>query len=206
MYKNICLPPVPPEERENMWLVEADNPYGLEKKTKKKKRRRKKEIRPMEETRGMDIYAPRTSTAVPRLPKLPAKPGLVTRCRDPQEVEEVLPGSYREYRRWPPLQGSLYHTENMDDCHGYRRYAHTNLMSHPYSADEFPIAEQSNVQFIPQPKRDGTFQHSSGNPHLYNMGNGQRTDRTQTRRAGIPPMHSRANLMDAELMDTDSDF
>ncbi|XP_073508628.1 protein smoothened [Phyllobates terribilis] len=199
--------PVPPEERENMWLVEADNPYGLEKKTKKKKRRRKKEIRPVEETRGMESYPPRTSTAVPRLPKLPAQPGLVTRSREPQEIEKVLPGSYREFRRWPPLQGSLYHVENIDDDrHGYRRYAHTNLMSHPYSVDEFPIPEHSNVHFIPQPKHDGKFQYSNGNPHPYNMGNGHHTDRTQTRRAGIPPMHSRANLMDAELMDTDSDF
>ncbi|XP_044135899.1 smoothened homolog [Bufo gargarizans] len=199
--------PVPPEERENMWLVEADNPYGLEKKTKKKKRRRKKEIRPMEESRGMESYRHRISTAVPRLPKLPAKPGLVTRSREPQEIEDALPGSCREYQRWPPLQGSLYHVETRDDRHGYRSYTHTNLMSHPYSADEFPIAEQSNVQFIPQPKCDGTFQHSNGNPQLYNMGNvGHRTERTQTRRAGFPPMHSRANLMDAELMDTDSDF
>ncbi|XP_073435305.1 protein smoothened [Dendrobates tinctorius] len=198
--------PVPPEERENMWLVDGDNTYGLEKKTKKKKRRRKKEIRPVEETRGMDSYPPRTSTAVPRLPKLPVKPGLVTRSREPQEIEEVLPGSYREFRRWPPLQGSLYHVENIDDHHGYRRYAHTNLMSHPYSVDEFPLPEHSNVHFIPQPKRDGTFQYSNGIPHPCNMGNGHHTDRPHTRKAGIPPMHSRANLMDAELMDTDSDF
>ncbi|XP_063782790.1 protein smoothened isoform X2 [Pseudophryne corroboree] len=193
--------PVPPEERENMWLADANNPYGLEKKTAKKKKRRKKEVRPMEESRGINSYALRASTAVPRLPKLPTKPGLVTRAKEPQDLDDALPGSYRECMRWPPLQGSLYYAENMDDHLGYRRYTHSNLMS-PYSTDELPIPGQSSV---PQPKHDGVFQYSNGNNQRYSMRHGP-CDRTEVKRPGFPPMHSRANLMDAELMDTDSDF
>ncbi|XP_018421483.1 PREDICTED: smoothened homolog [Nanorana parkeri] len=198
--------PVPPEERENVWLVEADNHYGLEKKTKKKKRRRKKEIRLVDERKGIENYNARASTAVPRLPKLPVKPNLVTRAVEPQEFEQALPGSYREYRRWPPITGGLYHMDNMDDHLGYKKYTHTNCISHPYSTDELPIAQQSGVQFIPHPRRDGIFQYSNGNLPSYATRHGPCNDRTQTRRAEIPPMHSRANLMDAELMDTDSDF
>ncbi|KAM5172055.1 protein smoothened [Mantella aurantiaca] len=196
--------PVPPEER--LWLVEADNPYGLEKKSKKKKRRKKKEVRPLDESRVLENYKTRAATAVPRLPKLPAKPGLVTRAAEPQEMEDALPGSYREYRRWPPLHGGSYHMENMDDHLGYKKYTHANFISHPYAADEMPIAQHSGAQFIPHPRRDGVFQYANGNLPSYSTRHGPCNDRTQTRRAEIPPMHSRANLMDAELMDTDSDF
>ncbi|XP_072257996.1 protein smoothened [Pyxicephalus adspersus] len=197
--------PVPPEEREHMWLVEPDNPYGLEKRSKKKKRRKKKEIRPLDECKVIENYT-RATTAVPRLPKLPVKKGLVTRTVEPLEIEETLPGSYREYRRWPPHNGGLYHAENMDDQLGYKKYTPANYMSHPYSTDELPVAQRSGVQFIPHPRRDGVFQYSNGNLPPFSTRHGPCNDRTQTRRAEIPPMHSRANLMDAELMDTDSDF
>lgn len=189
--------PVPPEERENLWLVDADNPYGLEKKTKKKRKRKKKEVKPVDESKGNGNYNKRASTAVPRLPKLPVKPGLVTRTVKPREFEEALPGSYREYRGWPPLNGGLYHAENMDDHLGYKQYTHANFISHPFSTDELPI---------PHPRRDGVFQYSNGNLPPYSTRHGPCNDRTQTRRTENPPMHSRANLMDAELMDTDSDF
>ncbi|XP_068128728.1 protein smoothened [Hyperolius riggenbachi] len=198
--------PVPPEEREAMWLAEADNPYGLEKKIKKKKRRKKKEVRPIDENTGMKNYPVRASTAVPRLPKLPVKPGLVTRTVELQESEEALPGSCREYRRWPPLNGGLYQVGNMDDHLGYKRYTHTNHISHPYAPDELPLAEQSGAQYMPYPRRDGVFQYSNGNLPSYSIRHGHCNERTQSRRVEIPPIHSRANLMDAELMDTDSDF
>lgn len=208
--KNILFvslfPAVPPEERENYWLVDADNPYGLEKKSKKKRKRKKKEVRPLNESKGIEKYNKRASTAVPRLPKLPVKPGLVTRTVKPQEFEEALPGSYREYRRWPPFNEGLYHAENMDDHLGYKQYTHASFISHPFSTDELPIAQHSGVQCIPHPRRDGVFQYSNGNLPSYSTRHGPCNDRTQTRRSEIPPMHSRANLMDAELMDTDSDF
>ncbi|KAM9311774.1 protein smoothened [Gastrophryne carolinensis] len=192
--------PVPPEERENIWLIDGDNPYGLEKKTKKKKRRKRKEIRPVEDGKGVENYSARASTAVPRLPKLPAKSGLVTRTAEPQDFEETLPGLYREYRRWPPLN-------HVDDHCGYKRYTHTSFISHPFATEGLPLTEQnSGGQFIPHPRRDGIFQYANGNIPSYSMRQGLCNDRTQTKGAELPPMHSRANLMDAELMDTDSDF
>ncbi|KAM8973029.1 protein smoothened [Pelodytes ibericus] len=195
--------PVPPEDRDNMWLVDGDIPYGQEKRmTKKKKRRRKKEIRPLEETkRGIDNYCARASTAVPRLPKLPVKTGLVTKAREPHEMEETLPGSYREYTRWPPNQGKLYLGDNNP---GYRQYTHRNTTTHPYATDETP--DQSSVRFIPPLRRDGVFQYSNGTSHAHHMGYASHSGRTQTRRAAVPPIYSTAHLMDAELMDTDSDF
>ncbi|XP_063304391.1 protein smoothened [Pelobates fuscus] len=197
--------PVPPEERESMWLVEGDVAHRLEKKMmKKKKRRRKKEIRPVEETRGIGNLSARGSTAVPRLPKLPAKPGLISKAREAPDMEEALPGLYREYRRWPPIQGNLYLGENMDNNVGYRRYHHSNAISHPYATDETP--DQSSIRFIPPPRRDGVFQYANRTPQSHHVGPTTHNVRTQSRRTVGPPKNSRANLMDAELMDTDSDF
>uniref|UniRef100_A0A8C5R5I9 Protein smoothened n=1 Tax=Leptobrachium leishanense TaxID=445787 RepID=A0A8C5R5I9_9ANUR len=196
--------PVPPEDRENVWLVEGDIKHALEKKMKKKKKRRKKEIRPLEETRGMDTFPARAGTAVPRLPKLPVKTGLISKERAPPEMEQALPGSYKEYMRWPPIQENSYVGEISDKNLGYRRYHHSIAITHSYATDE--TSEQSKIRFIPPPRRDGVFHYSNGSSQSHNMKPATSNLRTQSRRAGVPPIHSRANLMDAELMDTDSDF
>ncbi|XP_053319493.1 smoothened homolog [Spea bombifrons] len=196
--------PVPPEDREDVWLVEGDFSQRLEKKTKKKKKRRKKDIRPLEEPGLIDNFPARVPTAVPRLPKLPVNNGLVTKARAHREMEETLPGSYREYRRWPPIQESLYPGQNMDNNFGSRRCSQNNPISHPYATDETP--DHSNIRFIPPPRRDGMFQYSNGAALPHQTGHACHSGRTQTRRAGAAPIHSRSNLMDAELMDTDSDF
>ncbi|XP_053572338.1 smoothened homolog [Bombina bombina] len=196
--------PVPPEEREKMmWIMDSDIPQRLEKKAGKKKKKRKKEIRPLEEVAGMEHFPGRVSSGVPRLPKLPGKPCLVTKSKHPQELEEALP---RPYKKWPPLQGSVYSEEVMDGSLEYRKYPNNNVMSHPYSPDETQYADQSTVRFIPPPRHDGAFHYANRNPNTQIMGHTSYGARTQTRRAGVAPMHSRANLMDAELMDTDSDF
>ncbi|KAE8616817.1 hypothetical protein XENTR_v10008894 [Xenopus tropicalis] len=198
--------PVPPEEREQ-WLIEGDLPQGMVKKmSKKKRRRKKKEIQPLEENTGMDHFHSRANTAVPRLPKLPLKTGLVTRSKDPQEIDETLPGSYREFKRLPNRQEKLYPVESVNNNLGYTRYPQSNMMSHPFAADKMPHTDQSRVTYFPVPKHDGVFQYSNSNSYSNHMDLTSYSGRTQARRAGIPPMHSRANLMDAELMDTDSDF
>ncbi|KAM4678643.1 protein smoothened [Discoglossus pictus] len=195
--------PVPPEERDNMWLVDGDYPLALDRRAgkKKKKKRRKKEVRPVEEVPDMDLFPGRVNTAVPRLPKLPGKTSLVTRPRQPQEQEEDLPGLYN---KWSPHQGSLYPQDHVDEHLGYRRYSHNNVTCHPFSTDETP--QPSRVRFIPPPRRDGVFRHSNGYPNPHLVGHASNSARTQARRAGVAPMHSRANLMDTELMDADSDF
>ncbi|KAG8440101.1 hypothetical protein GDO86_006042 [Hymenochirus boettgeri] len=199
--------PVPPEEREVMWLVEGEMSRAMAKKTaKKKKRRKKKEVQPLEATAGLDHIPSMATTAVPRLPKLPAKTGLVAKFRQPPEIEETLPGSYREFRRLPNIQEKLYPAESTNNHRGYKRYSHTDKMSHPYSTDELPFADQSQVLYIPPPKSNVEFQYSNRNSYSHCLDHTTYGARTQSRRAGIPPMHSRANLMDAELMDMDSDF
>ncbi len=67
----------PPEERNRLWMVEAEiSPEMI--KRKKKKKKRKKEVRPAEEAVDPQAYCQREfgRSSVPRLPKLPCHPSL----------------------------------------------------------------------------------------------------------------------------------
>uniref|UniRef100_A0A674EPL9 Protein smoothened n=1 Tax=Salmo trutta TaxID=8032 RepID=A0A674EPL9_SALTR len=132
-------PVPPPEERNKLWMVEAEISPEMMMKRKKKRKKRKKEARPLEELAEHQGYRRREfgTSSVPRLPKLPGHRSLVANLRQHQEeAEDVLPGSYPEFRP-----------------------------SHP----------------LPNQERYGGA-----------LGWGQ--------------IHSRTNLMEAELMDADSDF
>uniref|UniRef100_A0AAQ5YH69 Protein smoothened n=1 Tax=Amphiprion ocellaris TaxID=80972 RepID=A0AAQ5YH69_AMPOC len=131
-------PVPPPEERNRLWMVEAEiSPEMI--KRKKKKKKRKKEVRPVEEVADHQAYRQREfgRSSVPRLPKLPCHPSL---------VEEVLRSGYSRSLLSNPL--------NLNDC----------------------------------PEDLGLARVPAG------------------RRVGYGPIHSRTNLMEAELMDADSDF
>lgn len=143
------LPPVPPEEHANRWLVEAEISPELEKRLgrKKKRRKRKKEVCPL----GPPVE-PRHPTpgpaqgpapsSVPRLPQLPHHKCL------------VAAGA------WGAGESS--------------RQGAWTLVSNP---------------FCPEPTAPAAP-----------------TTWTQGRRQGLGPIHSRTNLMEAELLDADSDF
>ncbi|NXL67951.1 SMO protein, partial [Chordeiles acutipennis] len=185
----IPCPTVPPEERANLWVVEADVSPELQKRNgrKKKRRKKKKEVFPDPERCLGGPTAPLAPSTVPRLPRLPPQPCLVAFAPD------VLPGL-------PPVQPEATFTGGPWDNH--RRANVFHLISNPFCPESGCPEEES-----PGPS-SGYRQHNGGplwppNPGTLPRGGGTRT---QGRRAGLAPIHSRTNLVDAELLDADSDF
>lgn len=176
-------------------MVEAEiSPELLKKKRRKKKK--KKEARqqdPMVEAPGGRCRAEGGFSTVPRLPKLLGNRSLVGSAQD-QEREEVLPGSFPEYRSYP-----LPYQERYGDL-GHRMLFDTTGPSNP--------SERGGVHFsrLPQQQK-GEFCHTGEvGPAAVGPRRGVYMPRTRGRRAELVPIHSRTNLMDAELMDADSDF
>ncbi|NXE44351.1 SMO protein, partial [Ptilorrhoa leucosticta] len=179
-------PPVPPEERANLWVVEADVSPELHKRSgrKKKRRKKKKEVNPDPERCPGGSAALAAPSAVPRLPRLPPRPCLVAFAPD------VL----------PPVQPDAAFPGGPWD--GRRRADVLHLISNPFCPESGAPDEES-----PGPGA-GRWQHNGGPLWPPNGGPLPRPGgpRTQGRRAGLAPIHSRTNLVEAELLDPDSDF
>uniref|UniRef100_A0A8C2DY12 Protein smoothened n=1 Tax=Cyprinus carpio TaxID=7962 RepID=A0A8C2DY12_CYPCA len=143
-------PVPPPEERNKLWMVEAEISPEMMKRKKKKKRR--KEIRPTGPAadEGNPAYHRREfgPSSVPRLPKLPGHRSLVANLWDMQDDL----GSFQQ-SSWQP--------------NGVFRYL----------GQEASAMDAGRTAVVP--RADG--------------------------RRGVP-IHSRTNLMEAELLDADSDF
>ncbi|XP_077626919.1 protein smoothened isoform X2 [Crocuta crocuta] len=146
--------PVPPEEKANLWLVEAEISPELEKRLgrKKKRRKRKKEVCPLVPPPELHHPAPApVASAVPRLPQLPRQKCLVA-------AGAWGAGESCRQRAW-------------------------TLVSNPFCPEPSPLQDP----FLPSaPVPTAAW--------------------TQGCRQGLGPIHSRTNLMEAELMDADSDF
>ncbi|NWR39686.1 SMO protein, partial [Tachuris rubrigastra] len=172
-------PAVPPEERANLWIVEADISPELQKRSsrKKKRRKKKKEVDPGPERCLGGSTAPLAPSTVPRLPRLPPQPCLVAFAPD------VLPGL-------PPGRPDAAFSGVPWD--GHRRANVFHLISNPFCPESGSLEEES----------PGRWQHNGGPLWAPNPG----APRTQGRRAGLAPIHSQTNLVDAELLDADSDF
>lgn len=179
-------PPVPPEERANLWLVEADVSPELQKRggRKKKRRKKKKEVTPDPERCLGGPAALSAPSTVPRLPRLPPQPCLVAFA--PDVVPPVQPDA--------PLPGGPWG--------GGRRANVFHVISNPFCPESGAAGGES--------PGTGRWQHNGGPlwppkarpgplPH-------PGVPRTQGRRAGLAPIHSRTNLVDAELLEPDSDF
>ncbi|NWT46798.1 SMO protein, partial [Chroicocephalus maculipennis] len=171
--------------RANLWVVEADVSPELQKRSarKKKRRKKKKEVCPDPERCLGGPAAPLAPSAVPRLPRLPPQPCLVAFAPD------VLPG----------LQPEAAFAGGPWD--GRRRANVFHLISNPF------CPERGSPEESPGPS-SGHRQHNGGplwppDPGTLPRGGGPRT---QGQRAGLAPIHSRTNLVDAELLDADSDF
>ncbi|CAN0019398.1 unnamed protein product [Bubo scandiacus] len=184
--------PVPPEERANLWLVEADVSPDLQKRNsrKKKRRKKKKEVCPSPERCLGGSTAPLAPSTVPRLPRLPPQPCLVAFAPD------ILPGL-------PPGQPEAAFAGGPWD--GRRRANVFHLVTNPFCPESGSPEEEEES---PGPS-SGRRQHNGGphwppNPGPLPRGGGGA--RTQSRRAGLAPIHSWTNLVDAELLDADSDF
>ncbi|XP_063997627.1 protein smoothened [Pogoniulus pusillus] len=181
--------PVPPEERTNLWVVEADVSPELQKHSGRKKKRRKKkkeEVCPdPERCLGRSAAAPAPS-AVPRLPRLPPQPCLVAFAPD------AIPGLPPE----AAFSGGPWG--------GHRRANVFHLVSNPFCPENgSPEEESPGPSNRPQQCNGGLLWPPNHGPLPYGGGGGSRT---QARRAGLAPIHSRTNLMDTELLDADSDF
>ncbi|XP_062374032.1 protein smoothened [Sardina pilchardus] len=217
-------PVPPPEERNKLWMVEAQiSPEMM--KRKKKKKKRKKEVRPARQEE--DSVAPPTeyrrrefgASAVPRLPKLPGHRFLVASLweqqRQQREEENVLPGSFPEPRPSCPLP-------YQDRCSGglgglgyaapSPRYSQGGfkLISNPLPLQDRQREELSLFRSPPSWPQNGAFRHA-GEVEPVAVGSGRTTTHqepraAQGRRTAAAPIHSRTNLMDAELLDADSDF
>ena len=211
----------PPEERNKLWMVEAQiSPEMMKRKKKKKKeRKRKKEVRP---ARPEEDSVPPTEyrrrefgpSAVPRLPKLPGHRFLVASLWEQQkqqqrEEENVLPGSFPEPRPSCPLSyqerytglGYVPSSQRCSNQGGFK------LISNPLSLQDRQREELSHFRSPPSWPQNGVFRHS-GEVEPMAAGSGRTTQepRVQGRRTAVAPIHSRTNLMDAELLDADSDF
>ncbi|KAG7455832.1 hypothetical protein MATL_G00245320 [Megalops atlanticus] len=201
--------PVPPDDRKSqLWMVEAEiSPEMLKKKRKKK--RRKKEVRPLEAAEEPQEQGQRRDCApssVPRLPKLPFHRSLVA-----QHQEDLLPGSFPEFPPSHPPPYQERYAGLVAPSSGHRR--HTGL--HP-DADPLSLSDRQpdgrglrggGLACAPPRQHNGVFRHSGEvEPAAGGSGRVPYMPRTHGRRAGLAPIHSRTNLMDAELMDADSDF
>lgn len=184
LFSPIPFSAVPPEERANLWVVEADVSPELQKRSsrKKKRRKKKKEVCPGTEHCLGGSAAPLAPSAVPRLPRLPPQPCLVAFAPD------ILPGL-------PPGHPEAAFAGGPWD--GRRRANVFHLISNPFCPESGSPDEES-----PGPS-SGRRQHNGGLLWPPDPGT---LPRTQGRRAGLAPIHSRTNLVDAELLDADSDF
>lgn len=205
------FPVPPPEERNRMWMVEAEiSPEMI--KRKKKKKKRKKEARPAEDVVDHQAYGQREfgRSSVPRLPKLPCHPSLVANLREQQKMEEeVLPGSFPDFQPSHRLSG--------EDRYPYLQYQSSrnsyghSLLSKHLTLDDCPedlglgqscLSPATNWYPSGHSRYPGETDPCDGiserMAHVARVSAG--------RRVGYGPIHSRTNLMEAELMDADSDF
>ncbi|XP_062861538.1 protein smoothened [Trichomycterus rosablanca] len=204
-------PVPPPEERNRLWMVEAEiSPEMMKRKRKKKKR--KKDLRPVapaeEQVNPVARHREFGPSAVPRLPKLPAHNSLVANLweRQCQQEENVLPGSFPEFRPSYPIS------------HQERYVKPGYVLSSQRSRD--PGLNLANTLTVRDSQYEGGGQYkqpawqSNGGFHYLGQDmpvplGGGRTEvapRSEARRQVAAPIHSRTNLMDTELMDAYSDF
>ncbi|NXD44034.1 SMO protein, partial [Copsychus sechellarum] len=165
-----CCPPVPPEERPNLWLVEADVSPELQQRRKKKRRKKKKKKKEEEEEEEEVTPAPQRclgGSSIPQLPRLPPQPCLVAFAPD------VLP--------------------DVTFPGGPRRANVLHVISNPF-CPESGAPEQHSPSA-------GRWQHNGG--PLWPPKTIPGSPRTQGGWAGLAPIHSRINLVDAELLEPD---
>lgn len=192
----------PPEERNRLWMVEAEiSPEMIKRKKKKKKKR--KDVRPVEEAANPQREFGRSS--VPRLPKLPCHPSLVANLhsqqRQQQKMEEdILPGSCPEFQ---PYEERCTYLQ-CQSSYGNKLLPHPlTHVDRPEDLGLRPCYHPSNSNWQP---RGASLCPGEMNLNGLSEKMARVTRVPAGRRAGCGPIHSRTNLMEAELMDADSDF
>ncbi|XP_005733574.1 protein smoothened [Pundamilia nyererei] len=212
IWKRTWLPP--PEERNRLWMVEAEISPEMIKRKKKKKKKRKKEVRPVEEMVDHQVYRQREfgRSSVPRLPKLPPHPSLVANLQEQQRQqqkieEEVLPGSYPDFQpsRRLSCEEKCPYLQYQTSQNGYGH----SMLSDPLTFRDRPEDLGLGPRYPPSNWQPSASSRYPGNMDITD-GISERMAHVARvpagRRAGYGPIHSRTNLMEAELMDADSDF
>ncbi|EMP26347.1 Smoothened like protein [Chelonia mydas] len=208
--------PVPPDERANLWVVDAEISPELEKRAsrKKKTRRKKKEVCPLGPAIcDVGYFTPQARSAVPRLPKLPRQKCLVSNPRESQLGEEVPPlGSYPGLGLSVSQHEGLFPQGPRDKPAHSRKHDAFHLISNPFCPETGPqedLALEGSVRcFLAHQQYNSSFRPPAAglDPGALPGGSVPCGPRTHGRRAGFAPLHSQTNLMDAELLDADSDF
>ncbi|MED6292976.1 hypothetical protein CHARACLAT_006096 [Characodon lateralis] len=194
-------PVPPPDERNKLWMVEAEISPEMIKRKKKKKRR--KEGRKPEEVVENQIHPQREfgRSSVPRLPKLPCHPSLVANLRQQQRQQtleqEVLPGSLPDFEpceeKCPYLQCQSSRNSYLMPHADFPENLGLRPRCHPLTSNWQPGGSSMYSRELGH--TDGLSERMA---HVVRVPAGRRT--------GYGPIHSRTNLMEAELMDADSDF
>lgn len=165
-------------------------------------------MRPAEEMVDHQVYQQREfgRSSVPRLPKLPNHSSLMANLREQQKLEqEVLPGSF------PEIQPSY---EERAPCPQYQRswneYGRSRL-SNPLTYNDRPEDLGLGPRCQPsafswQPSGSSSYPREVTQTEGLSERMAHVARVPASRRTGYGPVHSRTNLMEAELMDADSDF
>ncbi|KAL7979839.1 hypothetical protein Chor_008177 [Crotalus horridus] len=210
--------PVPHEERASHWLMEGEFSSRRAKKStrKKKKHRKKKGINPSgpaAETGTPNYFAPEVPTSVPHLPRLPRAKCFVANPQQVQALDDVLlPRAAPDWRPRHPQQPD--HPLSQWPPGTCRRDNPPDLINHPFCPDLGGPEEAGpdrGTWLVPgrQPShfRGGAFPAAPRSSAALFLGSDAYGAQPPLGRwGGLPPIHSRTNLMDAELVDLDSDF
>ncbi|KAK9400286.1 smoothened like [Crotalus adamanteus] len=210
--------PVPHEERASHWLMEGEFSSRRAKKStrKKKKHRKKKGVNPSgpaAETCTPNYFAPEVPSSVPHLPRLPRAKCFVANPQQVQALDDVLlPRAAPDWRPRHPQQPD--HPLGRRPPGTCRRDNPPDLINHPFCPDLGSPEEAGpdrETWLVPgrQPShfRGGAFPAAPRSSAALFLGSDAYGAQPPLGRwGGLPPIHSRTNLMDAELVDLDSDF
>lgn len=157
-------------------------------------------------------------SSVPRLPKLPCHPSLVANLQEQQRQlqrqqqtleEEVLPGSYQDFQPSHLLscEERCPYPQYQSSWNSYGR----RLLSDPLTHNDLPEDLGIGPRCLPsastwQPSGSSRYPREIDRTEGLSVRMAHMARVPAARRAGYGPVHSRTNLMEAELMDADSDF
>ncbi|KAM3832816.1 LOW QUALITY PROTEIN: protein smoothened [Vipera latastei] len=212
--------PVPPEERASHWLLEGEfSSRRAQKPTRKKKKKKQKKKKgvspsgPAAETCTPNYFGPGVPSSVPRLPQLPKAKRFVANPQQTQALDDVLlPRGAPERRPRPPQH--LEHPPARLPPGSCRRNNPPDLINHPFCPDLGGLEETGADRGTwlvpgrqPSPFRGAAFPAPPRSSAALFLGSDVYGVQPPLGRwGGLPPIHSRTNLMDAELVDLDSDF
>lgn len=194
-------------------MVEAEiSPEMIKRKKKKKKRR--KEVRAAEEAAEQAAYHQREfgRSSVPRLPKLPCHPSLVANLQEQQRrqqmlEEDLLPGCYPDVQPSQACEETFPYPQHHRSWYSYNRGLLADPLTHSDLPEDLGLGPRCPpAASIRQPPGSSCYPRESNRTEGMSLRMAHLARVPAGRQAGYGPIDSRTNLMEAELMDADSDF